>query len=206
MPRFASNRDETVVLFRNSLLERLSHVHPATPVVLFLPVVAWMVWRCRQDCSWPLVGGLALGGLLAWTFTEYAIHRWVFHYHPTSALGKRISFLTHGVHHDYPRDSTRLVMPPAVSIPLAALFGLGFFWAFGERAAGVFAGFLLGYVTYDTIHFATHHWPMKGPVGRFLKEYHLKHHYLDDNRSFGVSSPLWDYVFGTVARRPAANR
>ena len=196
--QFVSNRDETVPLFKHPLLERMSHIHPATPAVIFLPVTAWFVWRCLDDCSGLLVAGLVAIGLVGWTFTEYALHRWVFHYEPSSRLGRRIHYLAHGIHHAYPRDSTRLVMPPPISIPLALLFWFAFRGAFGHRAEGIFAGFILGYVVYDTIHYATHHWPMKAGLGRFLKEYHLRHHYIDGDRSFGVSSPLWDHVFGTV--------
>jgi sterol desaturase/sphingolipid hydroxylase (fatty acid hydroxylase superfamily) len=200
--KFVSNRDETVPLFNTPWLERLSHVHPATPAIVFLPAAAVFFWLCLSDCSWLLAGSLVLSGILIWTLTEYVLHRWVFHYQPTSALGRKIHFLTHGVHHDYPRDSTRLVMPPAVSLPLAALFWFVFSGLFGARYEGVFAGFLVGYVLYDTIHYATHHWRMDSRLGRFLKEYHLRHHYQDDDLSYGVSSPLWDYVFRTTARTP----
>jgi sterol desaturase/sphingolipid hydroxylase (fatty acid hydroxylase superfamily) len=141
-------------------------------------------------------------GLFIWTFAEYSLHRWVFHYHPTSELGKKLHFLMHGVHHDYPQDHTRLVMPPPVSIPLAAAFGFLFSWLFGAHWEAIFAGFLVGYVIYDTTHYATHHWKMQSGLGRFLREYHLRHHFRDDDLGYGVSSPLWDYVFGTVSTRP----
>lgn len=196
--KFVSNRDETVPLFENTFLERFSHVHPATPAVVFLPVATWFGWLGVRDAGWGLAALLALAGVGLWTLTEYTMHRWVFHYEPRSAWGQRIHFLTHGVHHAYPRDSTRLVMPPIVSLPLATLFGVAFHLAGGSWAPAAFAGFLVGYVAYDTIHYATHHWPMKGPVGRFLKEYHLRHHYVDEDRGFGVSTPVWDHVFGTV--------
>lgn len=205
-PKFVSNRDETVPLFENPWLERLTHIHPAMPAVVFLPAVAWFLARSLEDTSWLVAAGLAVLGLLLWSLTEYALHRWVFHYRPRSPLGKRLHFLVHGIHHDYPRDSTRLVMPPPVSVPLAALFWLAFRAAFGAQHEAIFAGFLLGYVIYDAIHYATHHWRMNGRVGRFLAEYHLRHHFRDDDRGYGVSSPLWDYVFGTVATRTRAER
>jgi sterol desaturase/sphingolipid hydroxylase (fatty acid hydroxylase superfamily) len=199
--KFVSNKDETIPLFTSPWLERLSHIHPATPAVVFLPIVGWFLWQALRQVPLLIVIGLAPAGLLLWTLAEYTLHRWVFHYQPTSTRGKHIHFLIHGIHHDYPRDSTRLVMPPAVSLPLAALFGLAFRSFFGASYHGVFAGFLLGYVMYDAIHYATHHWKMEGRIARFLTEYHLRHHFRDDDLGYGVSSPLWDYVFGTVRRR-----
>jgi sterol desaturase/sphingolipid hydroxylase (fatty acid hydroxylase superfamily) len=138
--------------------------------------------------------------MLLWTFAEYWIHRAIFHYEPKSQWGQRLHFLIHGVHHAYPRDSTRLVMPPVVSIPLAILFYALFDWLFGSYQPAVFAGFVLGYVLYDSIHYATHHLPMRGRIGRFLKAHHMRHHYVDDGKAFGISTPLWDWVFGTYIR------
>jgi len=198
MTKFVSNRDETVPLFKSAALESLSHVHPAIPAALFLPLAAWFAWAGLGSARLVTNIGLVALGLVLWTLTEYVMHRWVFHYHPRSGIGQRIHFLMHGVHHAYPRDSTRLVMPPVISIPLAALFGIAFHLVLGGYAPLTFASFLVGYVAYDTIHYATHHWPMKGPVGKFLKEYHLRHHYIDEDRAYGVSTPIWDHVFGTV--------
>ena len=65
----------------------------------------------------------------------------------------------------------------------------------------IFSGFALGYVSYDSIHYATHHWQMNGKIGKFLKNYHLRHHYGDDHTAYGVSNPLWDYAFGTIPKQ-----
>ncbi len=195
---FVSNKDETIPLFKNPILEYFSHIHPVTPIVVFGPVVIVMTWLSITNTGWLLVLPLFLAGVLAWTLTEYVIHRFAFHVHPTSDLGKKVHFLVHGIHHDYPRDSTRLVMPLLVSVPLGIAFYLGFSAAFAPYHYGSFAGFLFGYIAYDSIHYATHHWPMKNRIGRFIKEYHMKHHYVDDHSAYGVSNPLWDYVFNTV--------
>ena len=110
----------------------------------------------------------------------------------------------HGVHHAYPRDGTRLVMPLIVSAPLAVIFYFLFKAVFGKYYLITFAGLVLGYVCYDSIHYATHHFPMKKGLGKWLKEYHLKHHYVDSTTAYGVSNPLWDYVFGTVPSKEKA--
>ncbi len=199
--RFVSNRDETIPLFESAWLERLSHVHPAVPLMVYGPVIVWTVVQGWPRMGWQAFVAHACAGLLIWTLVEYVLHRWVFHYTPRSVVGRRLHFLAHGVHHDYPRDSTRLVMPPAVSIPIALVFWWLFRAVSGDAVHAVFCGFVLGYLAYDTLHFAVHHWPMRGRVGAFLKAYHLKHHYHDDHTGYGVTSPLWDVVFRSVPRR-----
>jgi sterol desaturase/sphingolipid hydroxylase (fatty acid hydroxylase superfamily) len=200
---YVSNKDESVRLFKSDFLEMFTHVHWSVPIILYLPVVGYCLRRTFGDpaVSTSKAVALFLAGVFIWTLTEYLLHRFVFHYEPKSRIGQTIHFFSHGVHHDYPNDSRRLVMPPSVSIPLAALFyglfalvaGPSFVWPF-------FAGFLSGYICYDEIHYATHHAPMKKGVGQFLKHYHVLHHYKEPGKRFGVSSPLWDYVFGTAER------
>jgi 4-hydroxysphinganine ceramide fatty acyl 2-hydroxylase len=200
--RYVSNKNETVRMFKTDAMEFLSHVHPATPLVLYLPLVTYMLYLAlwRSGLSIFAVAALFAVGLLVWTLLEYIIHRWVFHYEPKTGIGQKLHFIVHGVHHDYPNDARRLVMPPAVSIPLAIVFWLMFAVTLGRFAPAVSAGFGFGYVCYDSIHYAIHHFPMKRGVWRWLKQYHLRHHYHDDHAGFGVSSPLWDYVFRTTRK------
>ncbi len=196
---FVSNRDESVRLFKNPVLEYFSHIHPATPVVIYIPIVLASLYFGAGRSGLLITVMLFAGGALLWTLFEYTFHRFVFHFNPKSEIGKKIHFLSHGVHHDYPRDRTRLVMPLLVSLPLALMFYFLFQGAFGYSAyLQFFAGFVFGYVCYDTIHYATHHFKMKGRIGNYLKEYHLKHHYVNPDSGYGVSNPLWDYVFATV--------
>lgn len=196
---FVSNRDESVRLFKNNFLEYFSHIHPATPVVVYIPVILTLSYLGLKRIELNNFILLAIAGLFLWTLFEYIMHRFVFHYHPKTDLGKRIHFLAHGVHHDYPRDRTRLVMPLLVSLPLAVLHYFLFLLIFGYNYfSPVLAGYILGYVLYDSIHYATHHWKMTSPIGKFLKEYHLKHHYVNPDSAFGVSNPVWDFVFSTV--------
>ncbi len=203
--RYVSNKNESLRMFESDFMEFFSHVHPATPHVIYLPIMAWMLYLAgARGISLTAIAALFVLGLIIWTFVEYAMHRWVFHYDPKSNWGRRLHFMLHGVHHDYPNDATRLVMPPVVSLPLAVIFYALFVLFFGRVTPAVFAGLLAGYLFYDTVHYATHHFAMKRGVWLWLKKYHLRHHYQDDQIGFGVSSPLWDYVFGTrSASRPA---
>ena len=205
MPRrYVSNKNESVRMFDSDFMEFFSHVHPAMPVIIYIPVLVYMIYLgyAVRGLSPQTIIGMFLVGLFLWTLIEYVLHRWVFHYQPTSSWGKRLHFIMHGVHHDYPNDATRLVMPPAVSIPLAVffynVFGLVFGYTFAPPA---FAGMILGYLFYDMLHYATHHFSMKNGVLLKLKQYHMRHHYQDEQTGYGVSSPLWDYVFGTTQKR-----
>ena len=139
-------------------------------------------------------------GWLIWTLTEYGLHRTFFHWKPDTAWGPRMHFLVHGVHHDWVFDRLRLVMPPAVSLVLGVTFG-GLFWALCGPMWfwGTFSGFLWGYMVYDVTHYATHHLKLKHPAFQRLKKHHLLHHHSPNHaeRKFGVSTTLWDHVFGT---------
>jgi len=199
---YVSNKNETVRMFESNFMEFFSHVHPTTPIVLYGPIIGLMLYLAfvRNQLSFLVVLGFFVLGVLTWTLLEYVIHRYVFHYEPKTRLGKLLHFIMHGVHHDYPNDATRLVMPPIISVPLAVLFYAIFFLTLGRFAPAALAGFGFGYVCYDTIHYATHHFAMKRGVWRWLKQYHLRHHYQDDQAGYGVSSPLWDYVFRTTRK------
>lgn len=203
MKRYVSNNDESARMFQNDFLEFFSHVHPSVPSIIFLPVVGYMFYTTIMtgvglEYALPLL----VLGLFVWSFTEYVLHRFVFHFVPKSGWGKKIHFMFHGIHHDYPSDSTRLVMPPIVSIPLAIFFYILFMNILGVHyLPPFFAGFILGYLTYDLSHYAFHHFNLHGKVGLYLKQQHLRHHYMDPDNNFGVSSPLWDFVFGTVAKK-----
>ena len=205
---YVSNRNESVRMFKSDFMEFFSHVHPATPLAIYLPVMGWMFYLAsvNRGLSIGAIVGYFFLGLLLWTFVEYAMHRYVFHYQPKSGWGKRLHFIVHGVHHDYPKDAKRLVMPPSVSIPLAIFFYGIFLLLFGRNAPAAFPGLLFGYLCYDMIHYATHHFTMKRGVWLWLKQYHMRHHYQDDHVGYGVSSPLWDYVFGTRMKYSAPSR
>ena len=190
-------------MFRWSWLDRLSRVHPVVPPLIFVPAIAALtaVALGGQSLGRTLLG--ALGGYLLWTFSEYWIHRAIFHFEPEDGIGARLHWMVHGVHHDHPNDPLRLVMPPAVSVPLAALFLALFVVILGTPLGwSVGAGFLAGYLAYDMLHYALHHHrnPRTG-LERRLRELHMRHHFEDETHGYGISAPWWDLVFGTYSRR-----
>ncbi len=188
-------------MFRSNLLDRLSRVHPVVPVIIFAPAIALMArWGLSGASVGAVVGLFALGYGL-WTLLEYWLHRIVFHYEPTNGWGVRLHFIIHGVHHDHPNDPLRLVMPPAVSVPLGAFFfGLFYVTLGGDIAPALTAGFFAGYLVYDMTHYYVHHGHPRSRITRVLRERHMRHHFQDDTRGFGVSAPYWDNIFHTAPR------
>jgi len=203
----APNRTEKLSasppLFESEFLNFFSRVHPAIPAVVFLPVIVAMGWLGLDEglAVWQL-GLFGLGGIAIWTLTEYWLHRLVFHWEPDNVFGRRMHFIIHGIHHDHPNDKLRLVMPPAVSIPLAVLFFLAFTFVFGTpEAYPLFGGFIAGYLFYDYTHYYVHHFVPKSNLGKRLREQHMRHHFQDHRFGYGVSSPVWDVVFRTLPRK-----
>lgn len=198
---FISNKDETVRMFENSILERLTRIHYSVPLFLFAPVIIYSFYHAvwvDHISGMSLVGYILLG-LFVWTFTEYVMHRFVFHWMPPGKLGERMHFVFHGVHHDYPSDSKRLVMVPTVSIPLATLFFFLFRLILGPvNVFPFFVGFLSGYLFYDMVHYAIHHYNFKSKFWLDLKHHHMLHHYKDMYNGYGVSSKFWDLIFRTT--------
>src|SRR5579862_5306814 len=154
---FVSNKDESVQMFENPLLDFLSRVHFSVPLILFVPVIGFFLYQTFFVYQVnPFYGILLIAlGFVLWTFAEYNLHRFLFHWTPPGKLGKQINFILHGVHHDYPADSYRLVMVPAISIPLALLFYFIFRLVFGNvYMSPVFSGYVTGYLFYDMTHYA----------------------------------------------------
>jgi sterol desaturase/sphingolipid hydroxylase (fatty acid hydroxylase superfamily) len=194
-------------MFDSDLLDRLSRVHPIVPVVIFLPAIALLAGTALERLGPIEMLAWFAGGYVFWTLTEYWLHRVIFHFEPEQGFGARLHWIMHGVHHDHPNDPMRLVMPPSVSVPLAALFYLGFHVTLGSTYALAFgAGFLAGYLLYDMTHYHLHHHTPTTRLGRRLRELHMRHHFQDDTRGFGVSAPWWDHAFGTAPRSRRTER
>ncbi len=200
------HNEEPIRLFKSDFLEFFTHISPITVLVIWVPVVGYFIYRSiALDGSGALT--IVLGfilGLFLWTFAEYTLHRFLFHFPPKNEWQKRLSFLMHGVHHAQPRDKTRLVMPPAVSLPLASVFFGLYYLLFTyvlmvpNWVSPVFAGFISGYIAYDMIHYGTHHFPIKKGYFRTVRRNHMHHHFQTPDKRYGVSNPLWDYVFNTM--------
>ena len=196
---------ESPRMFDRDLFDVFSRTDPAVVPILYVPGVLLPLTYGASHSNLGLVRscGVFVLGFLSWTLTEYWLHRLVFHFEGQGPFWERVHFLIHGVHHRWAKDKYRLVMPPAVSLALYFLFGFLFHVLLGPRLMWPFhAGFVAGYLVYDMTHYATHHHRPRTRWGRMLRRHHYLHHFKDECQRFGVSSPLWDWVFGTM---PAAH-
>lgn len=175
----------------------MTYVHPIMPIAIWGPVIAYCLYL-GAHLGVSVTISLFASGLFVWTLAEYLLHRYMFHYVPNTKAGERFIFLIHGIHHDDPDDQRRLLMPPVPAILLASLFYGLFSLVLGTDLANPFyAGFLVGYLCYDYVHFFTHFGRYQTGPMKALQHNHMKHHFRTDGKLYGVSNPLWDYIFKT---------
>ena len=194
-----SNRSSPgrIRLFRNPWLEKLTVIHLSAFIALWaglLPAIG-VTGLYVAPTLWavPLVGA----GLIVWTLTEYALHRYVFHFEPRSPMLQQAMFVIHANHHADANDPLRNLMPPIVSIPVGmAVWSLSV-WVLGAQGTWFLLGFMTGYVVYDLVHYACHQFPMKGRMARMLKTHHMRHHHFKVEGNYAITGMIWDRVFAT---------
>jgi sterol desaturase/sphingolipid hydroxylase (fatty acid hydroxylase superfamily) len=192
-----------VRIFRSDFLERLTHTNVTTIVVFWSSVLgslfAWGL-RLGQFRLWQIVF-IVIGGVASWSLFEYGMHRFLFHIDRWIPRAHRLSFTIHGCHHNDPADASRDIMPLIGSVPFfSASIGAAVI-LFGPAFGLTFeAAFGLAYLAYDVTHYGCHQWQLPGRWAARIKRHHLLHHYVDETRNFGVTSAMWDRVFGTFAQ------
>lgn len=190
-------------IFDNPVLEKLSRTHISIPITIFLSFSAGLLFYAfKYTPLQPLfVGILFFLGFMTFTFMEYMMHRYVFHMEPDKKWKRIIQYNMHGVHHEFPKDKDRLAMPPLISICISAIFFLIFYSLMNTKVFGFLPGLMTGYAAYLFVHFIVHAYPPPKNIFKHLWINHSIHHYKDDTIIFGVSSPFWDYVFGTIRKK-----
>ncbi len=175
--------------------------HPAFPTALFLPVIAALIWGAQSSAHYPwhVLLGIFLLGLFLWTLVEYCLHRFMFHWTSVKEPWRTLASGLHMAHHRDPEEKSLIIAPPAVSLTNSIwlyflLSGLSMSWSAG---AVLLAGIFLGYILYEWVHFGAHEFQPKSSLGKYLKHYHLFHHFKHPKEVFGVTTPLWDHVFRT---------
>jgi sterol desaturase/sphingolipid hydroxylase (fatty acid hydroxylase superfamily) len=187
-------------LFKNNFLEMLTKTNPLVIWGMYLPVIVYMLYYSHATLQFSLlrVALTFISGMLFWTFFEYLAHRFIFHWISENPRIQKFAYTLHGNHHHYPRDRQRLFMPPVPSIILATVIFSIMYLIAGGYAFMFFPGFIFGYLMYGSMHYAIHAW---NPPFKWMKplwrNHHL-HHYKDEQHGFGVSTTIWDRVFGTM--------
>lgn len=190
-------------IFENTFLEPLTKA-PAyasaatyiTVALLFLYVgyeslLVESIWRAA---------GIFVGAMFFWTLFEYFAHRYLFHideYFPNSKVAASFAYTIHGIHHEYPRDKERLIMPPVPGLMILAIQTIVCYAVMGTYTFLFMPGFITGYLIYTRIHYLTH----TPPIPWYLKshyKHHSLHHYKYPEKAFGISTTLWDRVFRTM--------
>ncbi|KAF6166182.1 hypothetical protein GIB67_023892 [Kingdonia uniflora] len=168
--------------------------------LVWLPVVFWSTSRSiKMGCTLPQVALLLVGGIFVWTLLEYCLHRFLFHIKTKTYWTNTAHYLLHGCHHKHPMDGLRLVFPPAAAAILCFPFwNMVKLISTPTTTPALFGGGLLGYVMYDVTHYYLHHGQPTKEVTRELKRYHLNHHFRIQDKGYGITSKLWDKVFGTL--------
>jgi len=178
--------DRPMRWFHQGWLDALTRSPTWSPYVVGLPAAGTLAW------AGPFSAGAAALGVLTWTFVEYALHRFIFHFPPTTDIRKVVTFVLHRHHHRDPGATDRLAATPAQAagllVPLAAVahqVDPGHWTAFSF-------GLVAAWIAYEALHYSHHHGSSSilGP----LRAHHLRHHHADPARGFGISSPLWDWL------------
>lgn len=206
---YVSNEDISLPVFQNKWLDKLTRTHISIPVSLFFLYAIGLLYYTKvatELSNWQVIG-LFFGGTFFFTFVEYIVHR--FAYHPgehASPARQEFCYTVHGIHHDYPKDKKRLALPPVASVVVVTVLLVIFRVILGNFAFSFLAGFLVGYALYLLVHYSVHIFRMPKNFLRALWVNHSIHHYSPEEVMFGVSSPLWDYVFGTLPKKERKKR
>jgi sterol desaturase/sphingolipid hydroxylase (fatty acid hydroxylase superfamily) len=187
-------------LFKNPILEKLSRTHISVPVIIFFSYSGGLLyWSITHMAISPLATtGLFFAGLITFTWVEYLAHRYVFHMATYTTWREKFQYTMHGVHHEFPKDKDRLAMPPLLSITISTILLLLFRLIIGDYVFAFLPGFLTGYAAYLSVHYMVHAYQPPKNFLRYLWINHGTHHYKNGEMVFGVSSPLWDYIYGTM--------
>ncbi len=189
-----------IKVFKNPIIDKLTRTHISVPLTLFSIYSGALLYYSITHTELSLVStrSLFILGLLSFTLTEYLIHRYLFHMDTHTEQRKKTQYVIHGVHHEYPKDKSRLAMPPIASITLATALLFIFRLAIGDLVFSFLPGFLMGYAGYLFVHYILHAYQPPKNGFKILWIHHGIHHYKNPEKAYGVSSPLWDYIFRTM--------
>lgn len=189
-------------LFRNDYMEMMTKTHPFVIYSIYFPIIIFMLYQgaVKKHIPAGTEALLFISGTLFWSLFEYFMHRYLFHMVVESPRAKRFVYTMHGVHHEYPRDKERLFMPPVPSLIVSCIIFSIMYGIMKWYALSFFPGFAFGYIIYGSMHYAIHAFAPPRFMKALWRNHHL-HHYKAPDKGYGVSSVLWDIVFGTVPKK-----
>ncbi|MDT5272228.1 MAG: dihydroceramide fatty acyl 2-hydroxylase [Acidobacteriota bacterium] len=194
---------------RNQQVDRFQLYKPFIFYIAVLAVMQFAVVKSDAS-SLTAAAGLFVAGLMTWGLYEYATHRWVLHREPKTEGFNLPGNLTHLRHHADPNSLQRLNVQLSESVPVCVVYyllawGLTGSW---QAATHLFTGLIAGYFFYEYLDFQAHHGTSRGRLTRYFRKYHLQHHHYDATVRYGVTSPLFDYLFGTfhIEKRSVAGK
>jgi sterol desaturase/sphingolipid hydroxylase (fatty acid hydroxylase superfamily) len=189
-------------LFKNPFLEKLSRTHISIPLSIFIVYSSSLLYWSITHTALSAIVTISMFaiGLVAFTWVEYMAHRYLFHMSTSTKSKEKLQYTIHGVHHEFPKDKDRLAMPPLLSITISTLLLFILRLIMGDFVFSFLPGFLTGYALYLSIHYMVHAYPPPKNFFKILWVNHSIHHYKEGEYVFGVSSPLWDYIYGTMAK------
>lgn len=190
-------------IFDNIFLEYWTKAPPQISAIIYISIglIIFAIGIYKEVV--PTVGLALLIFILAiffWTFFEYFFHRYINHideHFPNSAWAEQLAYTLHGIHHEYPRDKERLIMPPVPGLLILVVLYTVLYLVMADLLYLFLPGFMTGYLFYTYVHFSVH----KRKVPDYLKtqyRHHALHHYKYPDKAFGVSVTWWDRVFGTM--------
>lgn len=193
----------TKQLFKNPILEKLSRTHISVPLTIFFVYSAALLYWSVTHTTLSIATTVTMFfiGVISFTWVEYNVHRYVFHMTPNTEKKAKAQYTMHGVHHEFPKDKTRLAMPPALSITIATFLLFVFRLILGDFVFSFLPGFLVGYAGYLSVHYMVHSFQPPKNFFKALWVNHGLHHYKNGEMVYGVSSPLWDYIYGTMTKQ-----
>lgn len=191
-------------MYRNPVLEFLTLSSPGVMIGFHLLGASLLIYAGTRFAPFiepRFAVVLFIAGFFSWSLAEYLLHRYVFHFIKDNKLVAAVHFAVHGYHHQEPTDSRRLFMPPVPAAILLSIFWGIFYLAIGPHVWYFLPGFELGYLVYSLVHYSMHTKKAPSALLKPLWKHHALHHYKYPDRCFGVSSRLWDRIFGTMPPR-----
>lgn len=169
--------------------------HYLVPFAFYLPVSFFLLFRSFVVRRVSLLHIVWMLPLLSkfWGYLEFFLHQNVLHENEELKIDPGTIREFHEIHHNYPNDPYRFVVPLWASIPSGLVFYATCRTLLGkEKGEALFGLMILYYLFYEFTHIAAHKYDIKHPFFEKIKKHHLKHHYLDSDKGFGFTTTEWD--------------